>query len=107
MDEVFPISRSSGARVITSSGQRATLPGGANSQVRIHNAGPNAVCVLAGSGAQVAAFPTDALVPNGAGVVIPENGVEPFSLPAGSTDLHAICLAGETATIYFSVGVGA
>jgi hypothetical protein len=104
--EIFPLSLSSACRAVTSAGQFTTMPGGANSQIRIYNAGPNKVCVRSSDGAQLAVMPTDAAAPNGVGVVIPPNGVEPFTLPAGPSSLHAICAAGETAEIYFSVGVG-
>jgi hypothetical protein len=82
------------------------MPGGENSQIRIYNAGPNKVCVRSSDGSTAAVMPTDSATPNGVGTVIPPNGVEPFTLPAGASSLHGICAAGETATIYFSVGLG-
>ena len=96
----------SGARAIDSTGQRLTLPGGQGDQIRIFNIGPNAVCVLHGAGAQTAVFPTDSATPNGKGVVIGVGSTEVFTVP-GPVDLHSICLAAQTATIYVSRGQGA
>src|SRR4051812_37675571 len=102
---VFNLSaQSSGARAITSAGQRITLPGGEGEQVRIYNSGPNDVCALSGTGAQVAAFPTDAATPNGAGVVIAAGNTEVFS--CANSDVHFICKATQTATVFVSRGKG-
>lgn len=103
---VFNLSaQTSGSRAITSAGQRLTLPGGEGEQIRIFNSGPNAVCGLAGAGAQVAVFPTDAATPNGAGTVIGAGMAETFSCSA--TDIHFITLAGQTATVFLTRGKGA
>lgn len=101
------ISNTSGARAIDSTGERLTLPGGEGDQCRIFNIGPNAVCILDGDGTQSAAFPTSNATPNGKGTVLASGATEVFTLKASATDLHAICLAGQTATIYVGRNKGA
>jgi hypothetical protein len=73
--------------------------------VRIFNSGPNAVCALAGDGTQIAAFPTDSATPNGKGDVIAAGKTEVFSCNA--SDIHFICQAAQTATIFVRRGKGA
>lgn len=105
----FPIatlSLTSGARLIDSTGERLTYPGGEGDQIRIANAGPDHVCVLGGAGAQLAVFPTSNATPNGAGTVILAGSTEVFTAQ-GITDIHAITLSGKTATIFMSRVKGA
>ena len=102
----FNLSNKSGARAIDSTGQRLTIPGGIGDQIRILNLGPNIVCVMAGSGSQTAVMPTDNATPNGSGLVIAVGSTEVFSI-GSSVDIHAICAAAATATIYVSRGSGA
>lgn len=106
MQPIFGLSNRSAARAVTSAGQYCAPGGGSGEQLRIYNAGPNDVCILAGDGTQTAAFPTDsATAANGAGVVIGAGIIEIFSCPL-LVNLHLICAAGNTATVYCSRGNG-
>lgn len=104
--EPFNLSLRSGARIIDSTGERMTIPGGQGNQIRILNLGPNIVCVLHGDGTQSAVMPTDNATPNGSGTVIGIGSTEVFSV-GSATDIHAICAAAGAATIYVSRGQGA
>lgn len=103
--EPINIPQTSGCRNIDSTGEYLAVGGGHGNQTRIYNSGPNAVCVLSGTGAQLAIFPTDNATANGSGVVIPAGNTEVFTMQPGGS-LHFICLAGQTATVYASRGLG-
>lgn len=100
------ISNTSGMRAITSAGQYLNVGGGQGDQMRIYNFGPNKVCILDGDGTQTAAMPTDSATANGKGSVIAAGATEIFSMKAGWTNIHAICAATETATIFAGRGNG-
>jgi len=106
MDKAFPISRRCGLRAVTEAGQRLTMPGGENANVRISNMGSSPCAILPGAGAQLAVYPTDSATPNGAGLVLPPGNTEIFSLPASVVDIHAICAAGGSTDITWSIGAG-
>tara|TARA_Y100000310_G_scaffold201702_1_gene201792 strand:+ start:9812 stop:10159 length:348 start_codon:yes stop_codon:yes gene_type:complete len=73
-------------------------------QLRIYNAGPNRAFIAKGTSTVVAVEPTDGTPADG--MPIDPGVIEIIGFKAGETHVAAICASGETATLYYTPGVG-